>query len=175
MDGDDEQIGNGAISGLAFYQPGNFPAAYQGALFFSDYLRNRIWVMFKGADGLPDPSTRTSFLSGASSPVDLKTGPGGDLFYADLNGGAIHRISYSNRPGRTNGQPSGSLDAGTRQTTLSLNTGENATCRYATTAGLSFDAMPNLFGVTGETAHSTPVTGLSDGNNYILLRALQNA
>jgi glucose/arabinose dehydrogenase/S-formylglutathione hydrolase FrmB len=166
VDGDDEQIGNGAVSGLAFYESGSYPAAYQGALFFSDYLRDRIWVMFKGGDGLPNPSTRANFLSGAASPVDIKTGPGGDLFYADVNGGTIRRISYSNRPQRSHGQPAGSLEAGTTQTTLSLDTDEDASCRYATAAGLSFDAMPNLFGITGSTNHSTTVTGLSDGNVY---------
>ena len=166
VDGDDEQIGKGAISGLAFYDSGSYPPAYQGALFFSDYLRNRIWVMFKGTGGLPDPSTRANFLSSAGNPVDIKSGPGGDLFYADLNGGTIRRVSYTNRPRRSNGQPSGSLEAGTSQTTLSLDTDEDATCRYAAAAGLSFEAMPNLFGVTGGTNHSTTVTGLSDGNEY---------
>ena len=32
---------------------------------------------------------------GAANPVDLEAGPGGDLFYADIEGGTIQRISYS--------------------------------------------------------------------------------
>ncbi|MDQ3687534.1 MAG: PQQ-dependent sugar dehydrogenase, partial [Acidobacteriota bacterium] len=90
--------GGSSISGLSFYNSGNdgadYPAQYDGALFFADYSRNRIWVLFKGANGLPDPATRATFRSPAASPVELQTGPGGDLFYADFNGGTIRRIQY---------------------------------------------------------------------------------
>ena len=48
-----------------------------------------------GAGDLPEPGTLAVFVPGAASPVDLKIGPGGDLFYADLVGGTIRRISYS--------------------------------------------------------------------------------
>ena len=168
-----EPVGSGAISGLAFYDSGSYPANYQGALFFSDYLRNHIWVMFRGANGLPDAANRATFVLGAASPVDLKTGPGGDLFYADLNGGTIRRIRYVGQPGgdttppvRSNGQPTGTLPAGTSQTSLSLATSENATCRYATTAGVAYGSMPNTFTTTGATAHSTTVTGLVNGVSY---------
>ena len=133
--GDEAGVGSGAISGLAFYESGSYPDNYQGALFFSDYLRNHIWVMFKGANGLPDPANRATFLLWAASPVDLKTGPGGDLFYADLNGGTIRRITYSQPVLRSNGQPVGTLPAGTTQTLVSLTTDQNATCRYATYGG----------------------------------------
>ena len=83
-----------AISGMAFYPEtgGTYPASYRGALFFADYSRNCIWVMFKGSNGLPDPATRQTFVAGAAGPVDLKVGPGGDLFYADLGGGTMRRI-----------------------------------------------------------------------------------
>ena len=37
-------------------------------------------------------------------------------------------------PVRSNGAPSGTLAAGTTQTTLSLTTNENASCRYATSS-----------------------------------------
>ncbi len=82
-----------AITGLAFYQGGAYPDAYDGALFFADYGRHGIWVMFKGADGLPDPATRTPFLTDAGGPLTLRIGPDGDLFYADF-GGKIYRIQY---------------------------------------------------------------------------------
>ena len=82
-----------AISGLAFYAGGNYPASYDGALFFADYGRHGIWSMLAGANGLPDPATRTPFITGAQAPVSMKTGPGGDLFYADITG-TIYRVSY---------------------------------------------------------------------------------
>jgi len=87
--------GSSSISGMAFAgSGGNYPAAYDGALFFADYSRDCIWAMRKGANGTPDPSQRETFAAAAANPVDLKTGPGGDLFYVDLTGGTIRRISY---------------------------------------------------------------------------------
>jgi glucose/arabinose dehydrogenase len=83
-----------AISGLAFYQGGSYPAKYKGALFFADYTRNCVWVMPPGANGDPDPARVATFLSGAQFPVDLQTGPDGDLFYPDFVHGTIRRISY---------------------------------------------------------------------------------
>ena len=100
VSGDTCGTGSSSISGLAFYTSGSYPSVYRDALFFADYSRNCIWVMQKGASGDPDPSSVAMFASGARGPVDLQTGPGGDLFYADLDGGTIQRISYfsTNQP-----------------------------------------------------------------------------
>ena len=89
--------GSSSLSGMAFYPEsgGSYPTSYRGALFFADYSRNCIWVMFKGANGQPDPASVQTFVAGAAGPVQLQIGPGGDLFYADLNGGTIRRISYT--------------------------------------------------------------------------------
>jgi hypothetical protein len=69
-------------------------------------------------------------------------------------------------PVRTGGQPTGVMASGTSQTTLSLMTDQSATCRYATTAGMGYGSMANVFSTTGSTAHSTLVTGLADGGSY---------
>jgi glucose/arabinose dehydrogenase len=97
--------GGSSITGMAFYTGGSYPARYNGALFFGDHTRNEIWVMLPGANGLPDPNTRESFVgvdaanNGAGHPVDLKIGPGGDLFYVDMEDGTVHRITYAvNQP-----------------------------------------------------------------------------
>ena len=93
--------GGSSITGLAFYQGGSYPAAYNGALFFGDHSRNEIWAMLPGTNGLPDPAQLQSFVgvdatgAGAGHPVDLKIGPGGDLFYVDMEGGSVHRIIYT--------------------------------------------------------------------------------
>jgi glucose/arabinose dehydrogenase len=87
-------MGNAALAGLAFYPGGNYPPEYEGALFFADYVRDCIWVMFKDVNGNLDPTTRTTFLSGAANPVNLTRGPGGDLFYVDFDAGTIRRIQY---------------------------------------------------------------------------------
>ena len=67
--------GGSSISGLAFYQGGSYPDNYDGALFFSDYSRGCIWVMFPGGNGLPDPSARAKFVDG--SPGVKEVGPDG--------------------------------------------------------------------------------------------------
>src|ERR1043166_2622788 len=69
-------------------------------------------------------------------------------------------------PVLSNGQPSGTLASGTTQTTLSVTTNENATCRYATVAGTEYASMANTFTTTGGTSHSTTVTGLTNGGSY---------
>ncbi len=84
-----------SLSGLAFYEGGSYPAEYNGALFFVDYTRQCIWVMPAGANGIPDSSRRATFIANAGFPVDIKVGPGGDLFYVDIVGGSIHRIRYN--------------------------------------------------------------------------------
>jgi glucose/arabinose dehydrogenase len=99
--GDVCQVGSSSVTGLAFYTSGNYPAAYQGALFFTDYSRKCIWAMFPNAGGVPDPAQIMTFDSGLpGGPVNLERGPGGDIFYVDLEGGRIQRISYfaSNLP-----------------------------------------------------------------------------
>ena len=87
--------GSSSISGLAFYAGGPFPDSYDGALFFADYSRDCIWVMYPGANGLPDKNTIATFDPGAANPVDLEIGPQGDLFYPDLDGGTIRRIVFT--------------------------------------------------------------------------------
>ncbi len=87
-------IGNTAISGLAFYQGGNYPSSYDNALFFSDYSRSCIWVMYPGTNGLPNTGSVQTFVTGASSAVDLQVGPNGDLFYVSHGNGQVRRLRY---------------------------------------------------------------------------------
>ena len=93
--------GGSSITGVAFYQGGSYPAQYNGALFFADHTRDEIWAMLPGTNGLPDPSRLQSFVGvdatggSAGHPVDLKIGPGGDLFYVDMDDGTVHRITYT--------------------------------------------------------------------------------
>lgn len=86
--------GSSSVTGIAFYTGNNYPAEYQGAMFFADYSRRCIYVMQAGAGGDPAPATARSFHVDADGPVFLTTGPGGDLYYAALTSGTIQRISY---------------------------------------------------------------------------------
>lgn len=98
--GSGEPTGSSAVSGLAFYDGANYPAAFDGALFFSDFNRGRVWAMFRGLDGEPDPTTITTVVGPAEGPAGLYTDQDGDVYYVDLLGGTIRRIEYfqANRP-----------------------------------------------------------------------------
>jgi glucose/arabinose dehydrogenase len=90
-------IGGSAIAGLsfAFYGGGPYPAEYDGALFFADYTRRCIWAMERGGTTKPSPSNIKGFVGGAASPVELQIGPDGNLYYVDIGGGTIRRITYT--------------------------------------------------------------------------------
>jgi glucose/arabinose dehydrogenase len=90
-----------AVSGIGFYSGSAYPAAYRGALFFTDVSRNCMWLMRAGAGGLPDPATTAVFARGTPAghggPVDVETAPNGDIVYAYLGegGGQIRQVRYS--------------------------------------------------------------------------------
>ena len=50
--------------------------------------------MRPGTNGVPNPANLELIRTNVSSPVDLKVGPGGDIFYVDYNGGTIRRITF---------------------------------------------------------------------------------
>lgn len=78
-------------------------------------------------------------------------------------------------PVLSGGLPTGTLPAGTTQTTLQVTTNEAATCRFSTTAGTAYVDMTNTFTTTGGTAHSTTRTGLTNGSNYVFYVRCQDA
>jgi glucose/arabinose dehydrogenase len=96
-----------AITGLAFYTGGSYPAIYDDALFFADYARQAIFVMPKGQNDSPTPALVAPFITDVNNPVSLKIGPNGDLFYAD-HSGTIYRVRYfaGNQPPIANLQAS---------------------------------------------------------------------
>lgn len=86
--GDSCPSGSSSISGIGFYQGGAYPDQYDGAMIFADYSRNCIWALPPGGDPI-------TLVGGAHGPVDVQIGPDGDVFYVDLDGGAIRRITWS--------------------------------------------------------------------------------
>jgi glucose/arabinose dehydrogenase len=88
--------GSSSAAGITFQfgSSGSYPAEYNDALFFADYSRDCIWVMFQGTNGQPNPSNIKPFVEAAANPVDLEMGPDGNLYYADFDGGTIRRIEY---------------------------------------------------------------------------------
>jgi hypothetical protein len=61
--------------------------------------------------------------------------------------------------------PTGTLPAGTTQTTLRVTTNESATCAWSASAGVLY-ASKTLFTTTGGTSHTTTLTGLTNGSSY---------
>jgi glucose/arabinose dehydrogenase len=88
--------GGSAISGLAFYPRGPYPAEYDGALFFADAVRGCIWAMERApGSGTPSPGRIKTFVAPAEAPVDLQVGPDGNLYYVDFFGGEVRKITYT--------------------------------------------------------------------------------
>jgi glucose/arabinose dehydrogenase len=77
-----------AIVGGAFYNPPvqQFPSSFLGRYFFADYCNRWIRVL--------DPATGLAedFASNIITPVDVKVGPDGALYYAARWGGVVYRV-----------------------------------------------------------------------------------
>lgn len=80
-----------AIAGGAFYNPATvqFPQSFVGKYFFADLCSGWIRV-FDPASG-----TASSFASGISSPVDLKVGADGSLYYLARGSNAVFRVQFA--------------------------------------------------------------------------------
>ena len=107
-----QHIGGSDITGLAFYTGGSYPASYRNGLFLADNSRTRLFFLGDGnQDGLPDvPASGDppTFHGGSlAKAVQLTTGPGGDLFYVNLESNRISRISYCD--GCSNRAPSAAI------------------------------------------------------------------
>ena len=79
-----------AITGGAFYRASQFPAAYMGSYFFSDYCST--WIKMLRTD-----NTAADFATGTTgSVVDLKVGSDGALYSLSISNGAVYRMAYAN-------------------------------------------------------------------------------
>ncbi len=93
--GDGCTTGSSSVAGMAFYQGGsNYPSNYPNALFFSDYSRKCLWVMFPDGSGNPNPASVAAFANTAAGPVDLRIGPDGNLYYVDFDAGRVMKVKY---------------------------------------------------------------------------------
>ncbi|NTU73911.1 hypothetical protein HGB07_07190 [Candidatus Roizmanbacteria bacterium] len=71
-----------------------------------------------------------------------------------------------NAPILSNGVPTGKLSDSTKSVNLSVTTDRAATCKFSTEANVAYDSISNTFATTGETTHTSSVTGLSDDKSY---------
>ncbi len=87
-----------SVTGLAFYPTsgGTYPSDYHGALFFADYSRDCVWAMKTGGGALPDPGNIVTISANSNvGPVNLISGPGGDIFYPGFTTAACTASSTS--------------------------------------------------------------------------------
>ncbi len=77
-----------AITGGVFYRGDNFPAAYDGDYFFSDWCGKWIRRLRRSDGGVEE------FLTGVDGVVDFAVGPERALYYLSFGGGAVHRLRY---------------------------------------------------------------------------------
>jgi len=128
--------------------------------------QNRLWV--SGDQGLytSQMAQLDSQLTAASIPhTFLAGGSRAHSWHSGWLQGAVTALDAVSIV-RSNGQPSGALAPGITQTTISLNTDQKATCRFATTAGVPYASMADILSTTGGIFHSTLVTGLTNGAIY---------
>lgn len=89
--------GCGSITGGAFVPNGAWPASYDTAYVFADYVCGKVMTLTGG--------TSTDLATGLGGAVHLEFGPSGStqaLYYTTfVNGGEIHRISYTGTANRT--------------------------------------------------------------------------
>jgi glucose/arabinose dehydrogenase len=146
-----------AITGGAFYNPATaqFPAGYVGKYFFADLCTGWIRVL--------DPANNSAadFASGISSPVDLKVGADGSLYYLARGGSdpatnGVFRIQYSPASPVITTHPA-------NQTVLQ---GQTATFNVSATgtAPFSYQWQRNMVNIAGtnSSSYTTPATVFAD-------------
>lgn len=149
-----------SISAVGIYRGNNFPPEYNGALFLADYARGWIRVMKPGANGLPDPSTISDFITGSIFPVDIRVGPNGALFYVDIAYGTVRQISYFTN----NTPPTAQLTASTDSGALPLSVNFNGSSSFDPDAG---DAIVYAWDLDGD-GQFDDSTAINPTFNYTL-------
>lgn len=101
--------------------------------------------------------TRTA----GDSPIDAAA-----TMFAIIDPVGVLITSPYSPPTRSNGLPSGLVAAGNEVIEISLRTDELATCRYATTTGVSYLSMANTFSPTIGTYFGKTLSGFVDNQTY---------
>jgi glucose/arabinose dehydrogenase len=102
--------GGGCIIAASFYTPTgagftgtrNFPENLHRKFFFADYRNHYI----KALD-IANPTQVSEFATGAQSPVDIKFGADGVMYYLNrgASGGSLYRVAFAGGPTGSIGSP----------------------------------------------------------------------
>jgi len=139
-----------AITGGAFYSPStsNFPSSYVGKYFFGDYCSGFIRMLN------PATNLATSFITGASQPVDIQVGADGSLYYLARGTKSVMKIRYT-----TNLSPV----ITTQPTSILVSVGYSATFSVAVSGPSPYSCQwkRNGVNITGATASSYKIASTS--------------
>ncbi|HKO96387.1 MAG TPA: PQQ-dependent sugar dehydrogenase [Pyrinomonadaceae bacterium] len=142
-----------AIAGGAFYNPqvNQFPSTYVGKYFFADLCSGWIRVFD------PANNTASAFATGVSSPVDLKVGADGSLYYLAIGSSAVFRVQFpaNQTPGVTT-HPSNQIVTEGQAVTFSV--------VASGSAPLSYQWQRNGSNISGanSASYTIPATTLAD-------------
>ena len=79
-----------SITGGAFYEGADqFPPEYRGSYFFGDYTRGFISRL------PPSSNEAVPFLTDINSPVDIRVGPEGYLYYLSIGAGQVRSVLHT--------------------------------------------------------------------------------
>ena len=84
-----------ALTGGTYFNPSstNYPSAYYGKYFIHDFCSN--WI--NAIDVSVAPGVRASFATSiAGSPVNITTGPDGNLYFLSRANNAVYKVVYNN-------------------------------------------------------------------------------
>src|SRR5262245_52800076 len=152
-----------AITGGAFYNPPTtqFPAEYVGDYFFADYCSG--WIRrYDRVSGVVTP-----FASGIGSPVNLKVGTDGSLYYlARMAGtGAVFRVSFTN---------SQAPSIATQPTSQGIPAGNPVTLTVAASGAppLTYRWQRNGVTIAGATSSTLTIPSAAAADNGATFRAI---
>ena len=96
----DHSAGTAAAVGGTFTGTNGYSSKYQNTYFYADYAVSTISVLKVDASNNLVPGSQQIFTTAADGPVDLETGPEGDVYYLAINAGELRHIRYvgDNRP-----------------------------------------------------------------------------
>ncbi|HLF31409.1 MAG TPA: PQQ-dependent sugar dehydrogenase [Xanthomonadales bacterium] len=154
-----------AITGGVFYNPASpsFPASYDGKYFFAEYCGN--WIKLIDPNSPPANNAATTFATGVSSPVDLRVGADGSLYYLARGAGSVGHIQY------TAGQPPAITQHPAGQTVP-----EGATANFSVSASgtppLVYQWQVDQVDIPGANSSTLSLANVQPGDDGALFRCV---
>jgi glucose/arabinose dehydrogenase len=88
-----DSAGAGSVTVGAFPASGAYPPAYNNTLFIGDYAQN--WMKLLELDAAGNMVAIKDFIPDNIWPVDIATGPDGNIYYLDIAFESLNRITHT--------------------------------------------------------------------------------